>query len=110
MSIVDPFMRIIKRKKSEKLKIESKIKNISHKEMNKTRKGYNYKVGDLVYRKTHSPDKIDNKYVGPFEILKLDSKGNYVILNEIKKISRQNIKNITPAFELKEAGCRIQTL
>ncbi|KAG0420329.1 Transposon Tf2-6 polyprotein [Dictyocoela roeselum] len=93
-SPIDPIKRKYKGCKASVNEKKMQIRN--NKKTNKTRKMHKYKVGDKVFRKTHSPDKINDLYLRPFDIMEVSSDGNIVTINKPNKISKQNIKNITP--------------
>lgn len=76
----------------ENSKINSKIKN------KKRVTNFHFKVNDEVYKKSFSPDKMDPIWKGPFKIIEMDKNGNYVIIEELNKITKQNIKNVRPYF------------
>ncbi|MGL5707545.1 MAG: reverse transcriptase domain-containing protein [Aeromonas sp.] len=78
-----------RRKRNEDL-----IKDLETK--NKGRKYHEYSVGQMVYKKTHNPDKVEDKWCGPFKIIKIDKSGNSLSIQEVGKISRQNLKNVRP--------------
>ncbi|KAG0420008.1 Transposon Ty3-G Gag-Pol polyprotein [Dictyocoela roeselum] len=93
-SAIDPLKRIL-----------NVNKNISHEKIeqrnnvirtNKKRKMHKYKVGEKIFKKAFDPNKINDLYSGPFTILKINNDKNYVIIQKNKKVTRQNIKNITP--------------
>ncbi|KAG0420205.1 Pol polyprotein, partial [Dictyocoela roeselum] len=52
------------------------------------------KIGDYVFKKTNSNDKIDAKWTGPYEIVKLSKNKNNVYISEGNKISKISIKNL----------------
>ncbi|KAG0439306.1 Transposon Tf2-9 polyprotein [Dictyocoela muelleri] len=95
-SKIDPFKRELKNE--NKSSNERKINEESVKRINRKRRKFLYKEGDLVFKKLHNPDKIQDLYAGPFKIIKLSEDKNVVLIDEKSKISRQNIKNITPFF------------
>lgn len=66
--------------------------------MNIRSKRHHYKVSEFVFKKLNNPYKIQDLYAGPFKIIKISRDNNVVVIDEKSKISRQNIKNITPFF------------
>ncbi|KAG0442500.1 hypothetical protein DMUE_0231 [Dictyocoela muelleri] len=64
---------------------------------NKKRIKHRYKIGDLVFKKTTNPDKIEDKWHGPFKIEKIINE-NMFLIDKIKRSTYQNIKNIRPYF------------
>ncbi|KAG0420508.1 Transposon Tf2-6 polyprotein [Dictyocoela roeselum] len=94
----DAFKRDLTREVNEAKSLESsKAERLC--EINKKgRIKHEYKKGDLIFKKMHHPDKIREKWAGPFRIEKLINKDTYVI-DEGTKLTRQNIKNIRPYFK-----------
>ncbi|KAG0420677.1 hypothetical protein EQH57_0052 [Dictyocoela roeselum] len=58
------------------------------------RKIINYKHGDFVYLKNHSPDKVDPKWIGSFQIVRVSDTGNNVYIKKENKILRTSINNV----------------
>ena len=71
---------------------KNKLKN--HINLNKQRKDYQHKIGELVFKKNYSQDKVEDKYLGPFQITKI--KNDKIFLNEGNKTTVNNVKNIKP--------------
>ncbi|KAG0438124.1 Pro-Pol polyprotein [Dictyocoela muelleri] len=104
---IDPLKRELKH---IELKVKEKLMHKSNNQKsNKLRKRHTYRVGDLVFKRLHNPDKIHNLYSGPFKILAISKDGNVITIDEISKISRQNIKNITPFLSKRGGRCRAPT-
>ncbi|KAG0420474.1 Transposon Tf2-6 polyprotein [Dictyocoela roeselum] len=93
-SAIDPIKRMKEKGKAESN--EKIVKWQNNRRTNEARKSHKYTVGDKVFKRTHHPDKINDIYSGPFEILEVSKDENVVTINEPTKLSRQNIKNITP--------------
>ncbi|KAG0435785.1 Pol polyprotein [Dictyocoela muelleri] len=94
----DAFKRNLSFKINE-AKSQEIIKAAKLCEKNKKRRiKHTYKQGDLVFKKMHYPDKIREKWAGPFRIDKLINNDTYII-DEGTKMTRQNIKNIRPFFK-----------
>jgi transposase InsO family protein len=64
---------------------------------NKNRVKHLYITNDLVYKKNFSPDKLDDKWLGPFKILNVINE-NMVEIQEVGKSTLQNVKNLKPDF------------
>ncbi|KAG0419999.1 Pol polyprotein [Dictyocoela roeselum] len=94
-SILDVSRRNLS-KKIQKLKREEAMNiKIDNQKMNQGRIKHQYKIGGLIYKKTHYPDKILDKWKGPFKITKI-IKNDTFIIDEVNKLNRVNIKNIKP--------------
>ncbi|KAG0437538.1 hypothetical protein DMUE_3635 [Dictyocoela muelleri] len=82
------------REKIKNIKIEeSQEARIINTKLNKKRINHKYKIGDLVFKKTHYPDKILDKWNGPFKVIKIINDDTFLI-NEVNKTNRVNVKNI----------------
>jgi transposase InsO family protein len=78
-----------------------KATKLNERKRNKKRICYEFKIGNLVFKKNHSPDKGDDIWLGPFKILDVDLNGNWIKIDEGTKTSKQNVKNVRP---IKEGG------
>lgn len=58
-----------------------------------------------MFLKNFSPDKIEPIWNGPYKITEVDKNGNYVIIQENLKRTKQNIKNIRPLFGEGRISC-----
>jgi hypothetical protein len=63
---------------------------------NKKRIKLKYSQGMNVMIKKHNPDKIEDKWKGPCEIVEVSSFGNRIKTFEGNKIGWHNIKNVRP--------------
>lgn len=70
---------------------------IEQEKNNKKRLDFIYKSGDRVYKKNHDPDKLAEKWTGPFLVTKVIDQ-NVVEIQQKNKITRENIKNLKPDF------------
>ncbi len=68
---------------------------------------YQYKINDKVFKRNFSPDKLENKWKGPFKLTKILQQ-NVVEIQENKKLTTQNIKNLKPYFYSERAECQDQ--
>lgn len=67
-------------------------------ETNAERKTHQYLENQYIYKRNHSPDKLDPKWKGPYRIHhKVNN--NQFIIEENGKHTKQNIKNIRPAIK-----------
>ncbi|KAG0435944.1 hypothetical protein DMUE_4461 [Dictyocoela muelleri] len=78
-------------KKQEKIKKDKEIKN-----KNKKRKEIRFNVGDNVLRKNIVQDKLLDRYIGPFKVMKVSEDYGIVWIKEGKRIVRHNAKNLKP--------------
>jgi len=83
--------------KDIKEKIRTCVKR-SENNTNTRRRSHIYHEGDRVYKRNFSPDKIDPKWKGPYQITKIHGDNN-VWIHENNKLTKQNIKNLRPCFE-----------
>ena len=65
---------------------------------NKNRKSIHYPPNQLVFLKLHHQDKVEDKYTGPFKIIEISNDSNRVQIDQINKLSWENIKNLRPFF------------
>jgi hypothetical protein len=65
---------------------------------NKKRNEWKLKIGDSILKLNHSPDKAEDIWQGPFEIVDVDCEGNWVVIDQGNKKSKQNVKNVRPFF------------
>jgi transposase InsO family protein len=72
---------------------------------NKKRLKYVYEVGSNVFKRNFDPDKLAEKWLGPFTVLKVINE-NMIEIEESNKITKQNVKNLKPDFSSKGAECR----
>ncbi|KAG0439764.1 hypothetical protein DMUE_2205 [Dictyocoela muelleri] len=84
------------RKKIKNIKIEeSQDAKIINTKLNKKRIKQKYKIVELVFKKTHYPDEILDKWSGPFKVIKIINDDTFLI-DEVNKTNRANVKNIKP--------------
>lgn len=76
-------------KAREKIKKEKELKI-----KNSKRKEIRFRVGDKVLRKNVVNDKILDRYLGPFEVVKVSENYGNVWIKEGKRIKRHNVKNL----------------
>ena len=91
-SITNTKIKNINSEELARKNILNKIYNL--KRINKNRISYNYKINSMAYRKNNDQDKIIEKYSGPFKIIQI--KNDKIYLDEINKITENNIKNLKP--------------
>ncbi|KAG0436330.1 hypothetical protein DMUE_4275 [Dictyocoela muelleri] len=81
-----------------KNEIVNRIKSKMKKKIDKLpKKHIKYQIGDLIYKRNISPDKVDKKWNGPFRIVKLSKNNGNVyikIRDKLTKISKKNIRPI----------------
>eukprot|EP00477_Mikrocytos_mackini_P003217 GAHX01003999.1.p1 GENE.GAHX01003999.1~~GAHX01003999.1.p1 ORF type:complete len:181 (-),score=27.18 GAHX01003999.1:129-671(-) len=92
-SYLDP----IKRDLTDSIK-ENRLKRTNELEQeeihrNKKRQPHDHRVGDLVYSKTHAPDKLEEKWKGPGKIIKVKETGQ-LIIQEDGDTYEQDIRNV----------------
>ncbi|KAG0435655.1 Transposon Tf2-9 polyprotein [Dictyocoela muelleri] len=58
------------------------------------RKPITYVRGDYVYLRNFSADKVEPKWLGPYQVIRISSGGNNVYIDKGNKISRASINNI----------------
>ncbi|KAG0435690.1 Transposon Tf2-9 polyprotein, partial [Dictyocoela muelleri] len=97
-SFFDPFKRnlrkkLIKNKADEKIFKENEIIK-----KNKKRIDIKIKKDDLVLRRNLVQDKIQDRYVGPFKVVRVDESIGNVWVDEGRRVIRHNVKNIKPFF------------
>ncbi|KAG0435913.1 hypothetical protein DMUE_4481 [Dictyocoela muelleri] len=78
-------------KEQEKIKKETEIKN-----KNKKRKEIRFNIGDKVLRKNVVQDKMLDRYLGPFEVVKVSEDWGNVWIKEGRRVVRHNAKNLKP--------------
>ncbi|KAG0436104.1 hypothetical protein DMUE_4386, partial [Dictyocoela muelleri] len=64
--------------------------------LNLKRKNIRYKRGDFVYLMNHSSDKVDPRWIGPFQVVRVSLSGNNIYIKKKNKIFRTSINNIRP--------------
>lgn len=95
----DPFNLKIKIEPKfikERLMNEIKIKMSENNKRNKKRVRMHYQRDNFVFIKNHSPDKIEDKWKGPFKIISVSNCKNRLLIDEKKKQTWNNIKNVRP--------------
>ncbi|KAG0439135.1 Transposon Tf2-9 polyprotein, partial [Dictyocoela muelleri] len=95
-SVFDPLARDLSNnlagvKIREKNKKESEMKR-----KNKLRCEIKLNVGDKVLRRNVVQDKILDRYLGPFEVIKVSEDYGNVWIMEGKRLVRHNVKNLKP--------------
>ncbi|KAF9761845.1 Gag-Pol polyprotein [Nosema granulosis] len=94
--------------KHQDLKLRKKIRSTQDLERrNKARVPYSYKRGSLVVVKNHDPAKMEQRWLGPYTLLKVRMKKNYVIVEIDEQPVRVNLKRIRP-FQ-KGVACHVLT-
>ena len=81
----------------DKESIVNQIKMNSEKSLafrNKSRITFLYRVNDLIFLKNQSPDKVEDKFCGPFKIIEVSNDLNRVLIDDGLKEAWINIKNI----------------
>ncbi|KAG0435936.1 Pol polyprotein [Dictyocoela muelleri] len=68
-----------------------------------------FKIGDKVFTKTHSPDKIESKWKGPYTIVAISSSGNNLNIDMGNKIVRVSVKNCRPMRRGEDVVCMCDT-
>jgi hypothetical protein len=63
---------------------------------NMKRRPYDYAVGDFVMVKEVDPNKMDEKAIGPFPIVKVHANGNLTIQPQPHVTERPNIRHVVP--------------
>lgn len=71
-------------------------RNTNNTKTNSKRKEHIYNIGDKVYKKNHMQDKVQRLWLGPYSIQKIKDE-NTVYIDELTKVTLQNIKNLKPA-------------
>ncbi|KAG0420576.1 Retrovirus-related Pol polyprotein [Dictyocoela roeselum] len=75
-------------------------KRIDNHENKRDAKGnmHEYKIGDKVFIKNYSPNKIDAKWKGPYTVYGRSDSGNNVRIEMGNKIIRVSYKNCRPMW------------
>ena len=73
--------------------------NKSNIKINKNRIKYFYKIDDMIYTKNIIRNKLDEKWLGPFKIIKIGKNENTFKIDMIDKVRWTNLKQIRPSFE-----------
>ncbi|KAG0441586.1 hypothetical protein DMUE_0939 [Dictyocoela muelleri] len=78
---------------------QAKLCEIYNDNQQKLRKLVNYKIGDNVFILNMSPDKVEDKWLGPYEVIRVSQTGNNIYIDKNNKIMRISIKNCRPCGE-----------
>jgi len=70
----------------------------SIKKNNEKRQEYTYVLQQKVFKKIINIVKLDPVWEGPFQILEISPHGNRVLLEEGRRRTWNNIKNVRPDF------------
>ncbi|KAF9762935.1 hypothetical protein NGRA_1655 [Nosema granulosis] len=79
--------------------LKERKRNIATKDLanrNRNRVGYSYKKYQLVLVKDPTPDKLDERWQGPYAITRARNRRNYVVIETETGQVRVNIKRIKP--------------
>ncbi|KAG0432648.1 hypothetical protein DMUE_5483 [Dictyocoela muelleri] len=98
---------IVKRDLSEDIEKclarEENLKREELRKLNEKKKVTTYHKCDKILRKNVVNDKILNRYMGPFEVIKVNNESGKIWIKEGRRINRHNIKNVKPFVE--GGGC-----
>ena len=94
-SALDPLQRTLKNVKQQ---VEERTKRNIESEQEKRnlkRKNHAYERGQLVYVRNMRGDKVADVWNGPYEVIEVLDR-NRVRIDQINRVSDQNIKNLRP--------------